>query len=234
MKHQHLIENDKLAADSEVYKIKSKTYELFSKAEDKPNKISNFLVPFIKNKIVLDFGCGTGKFIPKLAPLTNLYYAMDNSKNQLEIAKEKANNYNNVKFIQNPSDKIPLESSSVDVILVIWVIGSIHNLELRKKIIDEFKRVIKKSGSIYIIENDTGGEYKELVEGSLGNDKTNFKLDWLKKNGFKKVDSLKTYFEFESLESAKKIFEVIWDKEIASKINKTKISHNVTIYKNGK
>jgi len=234
MEYHQLIENDKLDGDSEVYKIKSSTYEIFSEAEDKPKKISKFLIPLIKNKIILDFGCGTGKFIPQFAPLTKSYLAMDYSKSQLDIARKKAIKYNNVNFIENTKDKIPLESSSVDIIIAVWVVGSIYNLELRKKIIEEFKRVIKEEGSIYIVENNIGGEYKEIVDGNFGNEKTKFKLDWLENNGFKKINSFKTYFEFENLESAKKVFENIWDKEIASKINKKKISHNIVIYENGK
>lgn len=234
MRRDILFKEDKLHAESEIYKSRSDIYDLFSKAEDNPNKIANFLVPLIKRKVVLDFGCGTGKFIPKLAPLTKIYWAMDISENQLGIAKKKAKNYKNVKLMKNFVDQIPIKSNSIDVVFASWVIGSILDLKLRKKIIEEMKRIIKESGSIYIIENDIGGEYKEIIEEGYGNEKTEIKLKWFKDNGFEEVESFKTYFEFENLESARRIFETIFGKKIASKVKSKKISHNIVIYKNGK
>ena len=40
-----------------------------------------------------------------------------------------------------------------------------------------------------------------------------------------------TYFEFTSLEEAKKCFEVIYGSEIASRIENNKIEHKINIYK---
>lgn len=234
MEEDSLFEDDRLHAESEVYKLKPNIYELFSKVEDSPDKITNFLAPFIKGKVVLDFGCGTGKFIPKLAPLAKEYWAVDTLENQLEIAREKAKNYKNVKLMQNSSSKIPVESNTIDIVFATWVIGSIHDLKLREKVIEELRRVIKKDSSIYIIENNVGGEYKEIVEEDYGDKKTEIKLQWLEDNGFEKVESFKTYFEFESLESARKIFEGIFGKKVASKVKNKKISQNIVIYKNEK
>jgi len=232
MKGHPLFEDDKLHAESEIYELKSDIYDKYSKAEDVPNKIANFMIPLIKDKVVLDFGCGTGKFIPKLAPLSKIYWAIDISNNQLKIARKKVKNHKNVKIVQNSINKIPLESNSVDIVFASWVIGSIHNLKLREKTINEIKRVVKKENSIYIIENNIGGEYKEVIEEGYGDEKTEIKLKWFEDNGFKRVKSFKTYFEFEDLESARKIFGSIFGEEITSKIKNKKILHNIIIYKN--
>ena len=52
---------------SEIYNSKAEIYKVFSEAQDFPNKISGFLTPFVKDKIVVDFGCGSGRYIPYLA-----------------------------------------------------------------------------------------------------------------------------------------------------------------------
>lgn len=234
MKDHPLWENDKLGADSEFYNGKSSVYEEFSQAEDTPKKVVGFLASKIKGKVVLDFGCGTGKFIPEFAPLAKTYWAVDISENQLAIARKKAEDFDNVKFLKNDKNTISLESNSVDIIFASWVIGSIHDLELRERTIVELKRILKEDGSIYLVENDIGGEFKNIIEGEAGNEKTRIKQEWLEKIGFKIIQSFETFFEFKDLETAKDIFKTIWGDEIFAKINSQKITHNIAIYESGK
>ena len=230
MNTSSLWHNDKLFADSEVYKAESEVYELFSQAEDYPNLISTFLLPLIQDKTVLDVGCGTGRYIPALAPASQRYYGIEISETQLAIAKSKGDMFQNTELILASADKLPLEDRSIDIAFATWVIGSIHDLELRKAVIAETLRVLSKDGSLYLIENDIGGEFKHIIEEGFGAKKTAGKSAWLEAEGFKKVSSFETYFQFDSIESARHVFESIWDKEIAAKILQPKISHNIVIY----
>lgn len=230
MKDHPLWENDKLGADSEFYNVKTSVYESFSEAEDTPKKVVRFLASKIEGGVFLDFGCGTGKFIPEFAPLAKIYWAVDISENQLAIARKKSEAFNNVKFLKNGVDSIPLESNSVDVIFASWVIGSIHDIDLREKTVMELKRVLKEGGTIYLVENDVGGEFKNIIEGEAGNEKTRIKQKWLEKTGFKIIQSFETFFEFKDLETAKDIFKTIWGDEVAAKISSEKITHNIAIY----
>ena len=234
MKDHPLWENDKLGASSKFYNEKASVYEKFSQAEDAPRKVVGFLASKIEGKVVLDFGCGTGKFIPELAPLAKTYWAVDISENQLAIARKKAEGFNNVKFLKNNGDSISLESNSVDIVFASWVIGSIHDLESRERTIAELKRILKEDGSIYLVENNTGGEFKNIIEGEAGNEKTHIKQEWLEEIGFKIILSLETFFEFKDLDTAKDVFNAIWGEEISAKINSQKITHNIAIYESGK
>ena len=234
MKDHPLWENDKLGAGSEFYNEKASVYESFSQAEDASKQVVGFLASRIVGKAVLDFGCGTGKFIPDIAPLAKTYWAVDISENQLAIARKKAEAFHNVKFLKNDVDTISLESNSVDVIFASWVIGSIHNIDLRERTVMELKRVLKQGGIIYLIENNVGGEFKNIIEGKAGNEKTRIKQEWLEKIGFKIIQPFETFFEFEDLETAKDIFKAIWGDEIAAKISSEKITHNIAIYESGK
>jgi hypothetical protein len=109
------------------------------------------------------------------------------------------------------------------------VLGSIKDLELRKKVLEELKRVLKPGGTIYLVENDKGGEYKKVIDGVSGDEKTELKLEWLRNNNFCELKKIETYFEFESTETAKKVFESIWDAETAEEVNKKTLSHNIII-----
>lgn len=230
MKDHPLWKKDKLGSGSEFYKVKAHVYESLSKAEDAPKKVAKFLAQKAQGKVVLDFGCGTGKFIPELAPLVKEYLAVDISEEQLAIAREKAKGFDNVKLINTTEDKIPLESKSVDIVFASWVIGSIHDLNTRERVVDELKRVINEQGKIYLVENDAGNEFKDIIEGEDGNEKTRIKHEWLEKFGFEKIESFETYFKFEKTEIARDIFQTIWGNEVSAKINSPKIAHNVAIY----
>ena len=51
-------------------------------------------LPDLENKIVLDFGCGTGKFSRVLSKLNAKVYSYDESINAINIANMKTNNKN--------------------------------------------------------------------------------------------------------------------------------------------
>ena len=82
----------KSLANPESYKNKTKIYDKFSLAEDYEGKIDKFLIPKIKNKIVLDFGCGSGRYAKPLAPHSKKYFAIDVTKEKLSLAKKKIKN----------------------------------------------------------------------------------------------------------------------------------------------
>lgn len=222
-------DNDKLSSTSNVYKNNSDAYEIFSQAQDRQGKISKFLKPKLQDKIVLDFGCGTGKFIPQFAPVSEKYIATDISDSQLKVAREKAKNFSNVEVIKTERSKLPFEDDSVDVVFSSWVLGSIRDLELRKQILSELKRVLKPGGTIYLADNDIGGDFKEVLGGESSNKKTQAKLDWLEENNFWILKQIKTDFTFDSIKSAKKVFEVVWDIEAAGRVKDKVISINVAI-----
>jgi len=226
---------DALRGDSKIYKMHSKIYEEFSQAEDNLGKISSYLMPLIKNRVVLDVGCGTGKFITKkIVGKAKFYYGVEPQKSQIHIARKKAREFNNCKLYQASGEKLPFKDNMFDIILATWVVGGIYNLPKRKKILNEMRRVLKENGEIYLVENGIGGDFKGIVEEGFGDKKTKLKLKWLEKNKFKIIKSIKTSFRFKSVSNAKIIFRKIWDKKISSKIKNSVISHNIMILKNEK
>ena len=67
-----------LLKNSKAYYENNDFYEIFSQAEDGENKVVEYLKNICVDKIVLDAGCGTGKFLnileensKKLAMLKN-------------------------------------------------------------------------------------------------------------------------------------------------------------------
>jgi ubiquinone/menaquinone biosynthesis C-methylase UbiE len=225
------IYEDKLHGDSLVYKEQSDVYDKFSETEDSARYVEGFLKSVSKNKDVLDFGCGTGKYIPLIVPVVKSYIATDISDEQLNFARQKSVSLKNVKIIRTEKDKLPIDSESVDVVFATWVVGSILDLSTREKVLSEIIRILRPGGQIYLIENDKGGEFKDYIEGDSGDNKTQIKMEWLNNFGFEIIKSFTTRFEFKSAEEAKDIFNKIWGKKVSEKIVNKKIGHNVVIYK---
>ena len=219
-----------LSEKSKNYYEENDIYEIFSIAEDYPNKIYECLLPQIKNKIVLDLGCGTGKFMQKFYDKATKYYGLDLSDQQLNIAKRKVDS-NSVEFICCSAENIPLPDNSVDIIIATWVLGTILELDRRNKVLAEMRRVLKDNGSIYLVENDTGGEFEKIRNRYPNIQRTKEYNDWIEGNGFSCYNKFETYFKFNDKDQAKNVFSNIWGNEIGDKVNKEIIKQNIIIYK---
>ena len=217
-----------LLKDSKAYYEDNDYYEIFSIAEDAENKVKNYLNNISKDKIVLDAGCGTGKFLNIIESNSKEYIGIDLSDKQLEKARLKSNN--NSRFICSNLSNIPLEDKSIDLIVSTWVLGTIIDINERNNVLSELKRVLKDNGTIILVENREGSEF-ETIRNRDKDNRTRDYNNWILNNGFILDEEIDTYFEFKTFEEAKKCFEVIYGEGIASKINSNKIEHKINIYK---
>lgn len=218
-----------LLKDSKAYYEDNDYYEIFSIAEDYENKVANYLKDISIEKIILDAGCGTGKFIKSLESNSKQYIGIDSSANQLSKAKLKSSNTSS-KFICSDLSNIPLKDKSVDLIVSSWVLGTITNITERNNVLNELKRVLKNKGQIFLIENAENSEF-ERIRGRDKDSRTKNYNDWIINNGFLLDKKISTFFQFNTLEEARKCFEIIYGNEIASKIISEKIEHKINIYK---
>lgn len=218
-----------LLKDSKAYYENNDYYEIFSIAEDGENKVANYLKDICKDKIVLDAGCGTGKFLNILEEYSKKYIGIDLSDKQLEKAKIKSKK-DASEFICSNLSKINLESDKVDLIVCSWVLGTIIDITERNKCLSELKRLLKSNGTIILIENDENSEFEE-IRNRTKDSRTRDYNNWILSNGFTVDKQIDTYFNFNSYNEAKKSFEVIYGPEIANKIKKNRINHKIIIYK---
>ena len=218
-----------LLKDSKAYYEDNDYYEIFSIAEDYENKVANYLKDISIEKIILDAGCGTGKFIKSLESNSKQYIGIDLSANQLSKAKLKSSNTSS-KFICSDLSNIPLKDKSVDLIVSSWVLGTITNITERNNVLNELKRVLKNKGQIFLIENAENSEFEE-IRNRTNDSRTKDYNNWILSNGFIVDKRLETYFNFKSIDEAKKCFEVIYGKTISDKINDKKIEHKIIIFK---
>jgi len=218
-----------LLKDSKAYYENNDYYEIFSIAEDGENKVGSYLEHICKDKIVLDAGCGTGKFLNILEKKSKKYIGIDLSDKQLEKAKAKSKK-DTSEFICSNLSNINLESNKVDLIVCSWVLGTIIDIDERKKCLSELKRLLKPTGAIILIENDENSEFEEIRNRTKDN-RTRDYNNWIFSNQFNIEKQINTYFIFDSFQDAKKSFEVIYGEAIANKIKSEKIEHKILIFK---
>ena len=218
-----------LLKGSKAYYENNDYYEIFSIAEDGENKVGSYLEDICKDKIVLDAGCGTGKFLNILEEYSKKYIGIDLSDKQLEKAKVKSKK-DTSEFICSNLSKINLESDKVDLIVCSWVLGTIIDITERNKCINELKRLLKSKGTIILIENDENSEFEEIRNRNKDS-RTRDYNNWILSNGFTVDKQIDTYFNFNSYNEAKKSFEVIYGREISSKIKNNRINHKIIIFK---
>lgn len=115
----------------------------------------NILFPLLKSllnnreKLVLDFGCGPGRFTGGLAQLVNgEAIGVDITPELLALAPElPATSYQCI-----PPDKLPFADGSFDVVWSCLVLGGIPDEEISKTIA-EIERVLKPDGLFFFVEN---------------------------------------------------------------------------------
>ena len=221
--------NNGLAQYSRCYYGKNDIYDLFANSEDSFGLIGDFFDRKARG-VVLDLGCGSGKYSLLLSQKAKKYIGLDLSEKQIELAKKKVINQANIEFICSSATKIGLPDNCIDFGISCWVLGTILDKRQRRKVVTQIKRVLKKEGEFYLIENDFEGEFEKLRRG-INDLRTIDYNNWLLDNGFKVYKKINTQFEFADLNQAKIVFGEIWGKGVADKIKHRFIEHKIVIFK---
>ena len=217
-----------LLQDSSAYYENNDYYEIFSKAEDGEGKVADYLSRLAKNKVVLDAGCGTGKFLEVLENVSSKYIGVDLSFDQLIKAQGKKKK-DSTNFINANLKDIMLADNSVDLIVSPWVLGTVLDVNERLECLSELKRVLKPGGKIILIENDEGSEFEVLRNRDKDLRTRNYN-NWILDNEFKVSEKFDTKFIFNNLIEARTCFLEIYGNGVADKIKSEFIEHKIVLF----
>jgi len=122
---------------------------------------------FFKDKVVVDAGCGSGKFSATIAKLgAKKVYGVDIGKKGLKFAKKQAlkKSYgSNIEYLEGSLLNIPINDTEVDMI---WSNGVIHHTLDYNKCLSEFNRILKNNGELFLYVNGHFGLF-ELLQDTL-------------------------------------------------------------------
>tara|TARA_Y100000589_G_scaffold326707_1_gene366997 strand:- start:1844 stop:2581 length:738 start_codon:yes stop_codon:yes gene_type:complete len=109
---------------------------------------------FTNKKCVLDVGCGYGQWSVAMSAFNEKIISLEKSETRIEIAKEYIHSMNisNINLIYGDAEKMPFDDNSFDAIFCYGVFMFLKH----DKALNEFKRVLKNKGKIYICTNGGG------------------------------------------------------------------------------
>lgn len=113
--------------------------------------------------VVLDFGCGVGRFTDWLEKRAGHVIGMDAVPEMVAVARE-LHPRSRCEWMTYSGARLPLDDSTVDRILSVWVLQHVLDDDQLRRLIDEFARVLRPDGTVALIEQVIPGTGK-LVEG---------------------------------------------------------------------
>jgi ubiquinone/menaquinone biosynthesis C-methylase UbiE len=119
---------------------------------------------FEDNSVVLDFGCGTGRFSAWISKKVSLVIGLDVNFNILTLAK-KFSNFSNTHYILYNGYSLPLKEEIFHIILCVGILNKrILNQISMEDIISQLKRVLKPKGKVLVIEKVYRKVHKEYYK----------------------------------------------------------------------
>lgn len=105
----------------------------------------------VRNKKILDIGCGTGRWCRILAEKGAIVTGIDISEEAINLAKAETDN-KAVNFIKSSILQLELPSNSFDIITCVTVLQHIIDPAEFEKSIENIVRLLKKDGKILLME----------------------------------------------------------------------------------
>ena len=117
---------------------------------------------FAEGERGLDAGCGLGQWSFALAGMCNEVWCVDVSQERIDACVRISTRMKktNVRFVHGVLESLPFKSASFDRVLCYSVLYQTHY----EKSLQEFARVTRKGGLIYLSTNDIGRFLQHIIQ----------------------------------------------------------------------
>jgi ubiquinone/menaquinone biosynthesis C-methylase UbiE len=194
-----------------VYQEEVRIYDTFSRAEDDGDRVLQTLLGHISfsDKVVVDAGCGSGRFAAEIAPRCRHFLGLDLSWALLSYARQQGRQLHNVNFFQARFEEIPLPDNSVDLLFSTWAVDPHAFNPQRTDPTVEMSRVTREPGSVWLAINHWEGAFMEM-RGAEEQKTTRSGLQMLQERGFTLVEKVQTSIRFGDMDEARHILGFIF------------------------
>ena len=159
-----------------IYESEASTYDVLVSKEDYQGNILPALdgICSVENKVIVEFGAGTGRLTRLLAQKAKFIHAYDAYPAMLQEGRLRASKLGveNISFTLGENKSLPVSDSSADLTIAGWTFGHCTSWrpntwkEEIELVIREMKRITRKSGFALILE--TLGAGHESPETGFG------------------------------------------------------------------
>ena len=132
-----------------------------------------------KKEIIIDFGCGSGRFLDLLSHCCKSLVGLEITPNMLKIAQKECKN-SNIGFVLYDGLNLPMKENGADLLVSVNVLQYITDDDELQKVLKEIKRSLKPEGEFICIEQVTQNKKRWQRD---------FKtyLNFFVQSGFKKI-----------------------------------------------
>jgi ubiquinone/menaquinone biosynthesis C-methylase UbiE len=207
-----------------IYAQHADQYEALVAREDYQGNILATLqyIKSLEGLEVVEFGAGTGRLTMLLAPLVKSIRAFDGSEHMLTVTIDKLrkSGLNNWKVEAADNRTLPVESGSADLAIQGWSFGHFCGWypdtwrEEIGKCIGEMRRVLRPGGTAVMLETmGTGRETPLPPTEALA-----AYYAWLEGDHGFATTTIRTDYQFESLEEAEQLTRFFFGDELADTV----------------
>ncbi|HEV8717779.1 MAG TPA: methyltransferase domain-containing protein [Candidatus Binatia bacterium] len=150
------------------------------------------LVQDVDAERVLEVGCGTGRWLAELQPVTRQVYGIDLSLGMLQQARQRLQS---LSLICGHASRLPFPDAGFDLI---FCVNAFHHFPQPRVFISEARRLLRPGGALAITGMDphAGRDRWYLYDYFVGTQDTDLRrfsssgtiLDWMVAAGFERVE----------------------------------------------
>ena len=194
-------------------------FEIERRCMDRDGKVIDYLNKHLPNGLILDVGAGNGFTAEKLTTPDRLIIPMEPDEKIIDPQKE-------LVWIKGVAQHLPFHNKVFNGAYSTWAFYfPSMGAEQVKDGINELKRVVKKDGTILIVNNAGSDEFSTLADKEIGNFESDNKF-W-ESVGFS-YTIIDTSFRFDNVEEAQKLLGFYFG-EKGKQVDKTEFQYRVVV-----
>jgi SAM-dependent methyltransferase len=185
-----------------TYREAPQVFDAFSRAEDRGGLLVPALIEAstLRERRVLELGCGTGRWTRELAPAAASLVALEPAPGMLALARRAGGRATH--WVRARAEALPFASGAFERVVAAFVFANLRP-RVRAAALREARRALAAGGQLWLVENHWEDDFQALRrEAGL---RVEVEVAPLLEDGFEVIETLETEMRFESDDEARRI-----------------------------